>query len=99
MTETDIQSKIRQALSEHGMVIRINTGVFKTMDGRMTRAGVPGMPDLLFIGQGFTAFIEVKTEIGRLRPEQERFIARVHALGHRAGVARSVADALQIIGR
>lgn len=99
MTETDLQSLIRIALSKRGIVLRLNVGTFRTKDGRWMHSGLPsGTPDLLFIGQNIVAFIEVKTPRGKVRPEQEVFMQRVVSLGHRAGVARSVEEALNIIG-
>lgn len=98
MTEHDIQDRIRMALSQYGVVLRLNVGQFYTNDGRIIKSGLPvGTSDLLFIGRGYIAFIEVKTPTGRVREEQKRFIARMRSLGHRAGIARSVEDALNII--
>jgi hypothetical protein len=97
MTETDIQSAIRLALSEYGIIIRQQSGNFELKDGRRLLCGIKGLSDLLFIGQGFIAFIEVKTAIGKPSPEQLHFIEVIKKLGHRAGVACSVEDALEII--
>lgn len=98
MRETDLQNEIRIALSKHGIVIRQNTGNFLTADGRRVKCGVAGLSDLLFIGKGYVAFIEVKTEKGRPTPEQLNFIEIAKKYGHRAGIARSVQDALDLIG-
>lgn len=98
MTETDIQNSIRAALSEYGIVLRLNVGVFTTEDGRRISTGLPkGTSDLLFIGQKYIAFIEVKTATGRPTKDQLNFIAAIQKLGHRAGIARSVEDAIKII--
>ena len=97
MTETDIQNQIRIALSEFGVVIRQQSGNYELKDGRRILVGVKGLSDLLFIGQGKIAFIEVKTATGRASPEQLKFIKMIQGFGHRAGVARSVEDALKII--
>lgn len=111
MTEHEVQNKIRVALSEHGIVFRINAGKFWQGERKYSvefrewvltnlRAveGLPtGFPDLLFIDDNGVAFIEVKTERGRKREPQEKFINRMQSFGHRAGFARSVEDALQII--
>ena len=96
--ETILQNEIRIALSEHGICIRQNTGNFLTADGRRVVCGVPGLSDLLFIGNGGVAFIEVKTDTGRPTKEQVNFIRAVQKLNHRAGIARSVDDALKIAG-
>lgn len=98
MKETDIQNQIRMALSDHGIVIRQNTGNFLTADGRRVVCGVKGLSDLLFIGNGFVAFVEVKTDKGKATKEQLNFINAVRRLGHRAGICRSVEDALALIG-
>lgn len=97
MTETDIQNQIRLALSKYGIVIRMQSGNFELKDGRHIVCGVKGLSDLLFIGNGKVAFIEVKNQNGKPSKEQLNFISAVHKLGHRAGIARSVEEALEII--
>lgn len=98
ITETDIQNQIRAALSEYGIVLRLNVGVFATQDGRKISSGLPkGTSDLLFIGKKYIAFIEVKTATGRPTKDQLNFIQAMRKLGHRAGIARSVEDAIKII--
>lgn len=97
MTETDIQQRIRLALSKYGVVLRMNVGSFQTKDGRYMASGLPkGTSDLLFIGNGYVTWIEVKTPQGRPSREQEKFIEKMRSLGHRAGIARSVEDALKL---
>lgn len=96
--EIDIQNAIRIALSKHGVVIRQNTGNFELKDGRRIMCGVKGLTDLLFIGKGYVAFIEVKSAKGKVTSEQFNFIKKMQALGHKAGVCRSVEDALSLIG-
>ena len=78
--ETILQNKIRVALSEFGIVIRNNVGTFKTDDGRFIKCGVPGMSDLLFIGQGFVAWLEVKTATGHASEDQLNFIEQMKAM-------------------
>lgn len=97
MTETDIQNQIRLALSKYGIVIRMQSGNFELKDGRRIVCGVKGLSDLLFIGNGKVAFIEVKNINGKPSQEQLNFIAAVKRLGHRAGIAHSVEEALDII--
>lgn len=99
MTETDIQNNIRQALSAHGVVFRMQSGMFYTETGEKIRVGIPGMSDLLFVGDGFIAWIEVKTAKGRPSKQQLNFIERMKQLGHRAGIARSAEEALWLIGK
>ena len=97
MTETDIQNKIRLALSRYGIVVRLQSGNFELKDGRRIVCGVKGLSDLLFIGKGKVAFIEVKNINGRASKEQLNFIEAMRKLGHRAGIAHSVEEALDII--
>ena len=98
MKEHAIQNAIRLALSCEGIVLRLNVGLFYTEDGRPVSTGLPkGTSDLMFIGKGFVAFIETKAPKGRATDDQLNFLARMRALGHRAGIARSVEDAFAII--
>jgi hypothetical protein len=111
--ESTIQSQIRVALSEHGLVFRTNAGEFWQGDIRYSQefrqnvlinlrkvSGLPpGFSDLLWIGDSKVAFIECKTATGDLRTRQQNFLDIVTRLHHRAGIARSVEDALKIIGR
>lgn len=101
MTEMDILRSIRLALSERGYcVFRINSGKVKMADGRWFDVGVPkGFSDLMAIKDGKAYFIEVKNEIGRPSAEQLNFIKQMQTrYGCRAGIARSVEDALEIVG-
>ena len=112
-SEHRIQDEIRLALSQYGIVLRLNSGKAyggkRVFDSRRdeyiltelrTIALCPkGTPDILFIGpSGMVAFIEIKDDKGRVREGQSEFIKIAREYGHRAGVARSVADALEIIG-
>ena len=112
-SEHRIQDEIRLALSQYGIVLRLNSGKAyggkRIFDSRRdqyiltelrTIALCPkGTPDILFIGpDGKVAFIEIKDDKGRVRDEQGEFIKIAREYGHRAGIARSVEDALEIIG-
>lgn len=111
MTEHEMQNRIRVKLSEYGVVFRTNAGQFWQGKRQWSREfaevvltdlraieGLPdGFSDLLFVDGKGVAFIEVKAARGRKREAQEKFINRMRALGHRAGFARSVEDALDII--
>lgn len=112
MTESDIQSQIRVALSPFGVVFRTNSGDFWQGEREYSRefkqdvlvnlrriAGLPkGFTDLIFYGyDGRAAFIEIKKPKQTPKPEQTRFIELMRSHGYRAGVARSAADALKII--
>lgn len=98
MREIDMQNAIRIALSKYGVVIRQNTGNFALKDGRRITCGVKGLSDLLFIGKNYVAFIEVKNATGKATDEQVNFIKKMQSLGHKAGICRSVEDALKLIG-
>ena len=101
VSEHDIQNEIRLALSERGYcVFRINSGKVKMADGRWFDVGVPkGFSDLMAIKEGRAFFIECKNEIGRPSAEQLNFIKQMQTrYGCRAGIARSVEDALKIVG-
>ena len=57
-----------------------------------------GFSDLLCFGPNATAvFIEVKDDTGKTREAQDRFLAVMQRMGFKAGVARSVEDAIKII--
>lgn len=109
--ETSVQNKIRIGLSDHGIVFRTNAGDFwqgtlayseefnqQVLINLRRVSGLPkGFSDLLFVGDGFTAFIEVKDGKNTPSDDQINFIRRMHELHQRAGVAYSVEDAMQII--
>ena len=114
MSETAIQNRIRLAISRHGgaIALRNNTGLFKTFDGRTVQAGMgTGTSDLIGlvahvvtpedVGRtvGIFLAIEVKTEIGRLRTEQEAFLSQVSRMGGVGGIARSDEDAISLISK
>ena len=98
-SEANIQGLIMIALSQAGCLVwRNNTGVLKDGNGRPIKFGLcKGSSDLIGVcPDGTFLAVEVKTATGRIRPEQETFIAAVNRAGGRAGVARSVEDALRI---
>lgn len=97
--ETNIQNKIRVALSEQGcLTFRCNVGNFYTKWGQEVKIGTKGHSDLYGIKPGGRAFfIEVKTPIGAARPEQLNFVKAVKNKGALVGFARSVDDALKIV--
>ena len=112
MREHSIQDLIRLELSKYGLVFRTNAGSAWggkyanvptygniILNPRKIELLPKGFSDLLFVGtDGRVAFIECKDDKGSLRPEQERFLKLMQSYGHRAGVARSVNDALKIVG-
>lgn len=112
LRESVIQNQIRCALSSaDSIVLRLNSGKFYAgkvvysqefkqpvlINLRMVEGCPEGTSDLMYLGKGRTAFIECKTDTGKVKPAQTNFINRMRSLGHRAGIARSVEDALKIV--
>lgn len=101
ITEADIQSKIRIELTRLGhTVFRVNVGSVRTSDGRIFKTGLPkGHSDLYgFRPDGQIFYIEVKSVSGKIRPEQIKFLRTMKDRGALVGVAKSVEDALEIVG-
>ena len=111
--ETDLQQRIRLALGTLPSLRLFRNQVGSLPDpktGRPVQFGLArGSADLIgwrtititpdMVGSQLAVFtsIEVKTPTGRLTPQQRSWLEAVHRAGGIAGVARSVADALQII--
>lgn len=98
--ETVIQNKIRVALSERGCVVhRCNTGLYYSKDGRPVQCGEVGHSDLYgHRPDGRAFYLEVKTPVGRARPEQINFIEAMYRTGAIAAFVRSVEDAVEVVG-
>jgi len=96
-TETPIQNRIRVACSKYGVCFRQQSGVFMTMYGEKVKIGIDGLSDLLFVGQGFVIFFEVKSAKGRASDAQKNFLQVMREYGHRAEIVRSPEEAVQII--
>lgn len=102
--ETEFQKKTMLELSKYGIVIRQQSGLFYTKYGERIRIGFPGISDIQFISDdgNFIAFIELKTKNGKISKEQEKFINFINnkkSANLKAGVARTIEDALKIIGK
>lgn len=99
--EKQIQDEIRVALSAVGYcVFRNNSGIATFPNGAKVRYGLGGTGGADLIGicnDGKFFAIEVKTEKGRVTEDQENFLRVVRAHGGKAGVARSVEQALEIV--
>src|SRR5690625_7719610 len=77
MREADIQNSIRLALNPYTIIFRGNVGKVRLPDGRYFDTGLPkGFSDLFGFrkSDGKMIFLEIKTEKGRLRKEQEHFL-------------------------
>lgn len=111
--ETRLMHTIMLALSEAGCIVwRNNTGlgytgrVIHKQGDVVTLAGSRVIPFGLCVGsadligitkEGKFLAVEVKTKTGKPTKEQLNFIAAVNAAGGKAGIARSVEEALSII--
>lgn len=99
-SEHQTQSEIMLAVSQAGnKIFRSNVGKVQTIDGRWFDTGLPkGHADLYgFRPDGQVFYIEVKSETGRVRPDQINFLETMRKNGALAGIARSVEDAMKII--
>jgi VRR-NUC domain. len=110
MTEQQTQQQIRLALSKGPTRLwRNNTGCLKDQQGRPVRFGLcEGSADLIgyttvevtpeMVGQRIAVFtaVEVKSPTGRATPAQAAFLDHVRQAGGRAGIARSVTEAVRI---
>ena len=102
--ETEFQKKVMLELSKYGIVIRQQSGLFYTKYGERIRIGFPGISDIQFISDDgkLIAFIEKKKKKGKVSKEQENFITFINkkkSNNLRAGVARTIEDALKLIGK
>ncbi len=109
--ERRIQSDIQLAAgSGPARLWRNNTGALRDARGQLVRYGLcPGSSDLIgyrsvvitedMVGQRLAVFaaVEVKDR-GRATEQQEAFINLIQQAGGLAGVARSVPEALSILG-
>ncbi len=98
--ETIIQNKIRVALSDYGIFFRANVGKVRMADGRYFDTGLPkGFSDLFGFrfADNKICFVEIKTEIGKVRPDQVTFLKAMKAKGAVVGIARNVEDAIELV--
>lgn len=112
MSEQAIQQHIRIACSTgNTRLFRNNTGVLRDQHGRPVQFGLcKGSADLIgwrtititpeMVGTQVAVFtsIEVKTQTGRVKPEQQQWLQAVQAAGGIAGIARNVEDAQDLLG-
>ena len=100
MREEQIQSNIVKALNTVGCKVwRTNAGTFRR-DNYIIHGLPAGYPDISGYrkSDGKAIFIEVKTKTGKLRDVQRGFALSVKFDDVLYGVARSVEDALKIVG-
>lgn len=108
--EAGVQRMIRQYLAARGIEsVHIPNGAVLAGDAKargmqmnaLKRAGLMlGFPDLLlFHKDGRIAFIEVKSEGGRVSDDQKTCHAWMTSLGHKIAVCRSVEDVQETLER
>ncbi len=92
--------QIMVALSDAGcFVMRTNSGVYYDSKGNRVTVGFKGLSDLVgYTPEGKFFALEIKTPVGRASKEQFAFIESCYRGGAIAGFARSVEDALKIVG-
>lgn len=93
-------AEVLKALRTHPNVAwieRMNSGAFK-ISSRFVRFGFVGCPDLIgMMRNGRFIGVEVKSQKGRLRPEQAMFLELVRANGGIAFVARDCRDVFKYL--
>lgn len=114
MSETTILQRIRLVVSSiPGLrLFRQNVGMLKDERGRMVRFGLhPGSADLIgwrtvkitpdMVGKSLAVFtsVEVKTQTGKVRPDQENWQKQVTDAGGLAVVARSPEQAVEFFAK
>lgn len=87
--ETDIQKAVKEYLQWQGWyVVKIHQSL----------GSHKGIADLYAIREGRSVWIEVKTKVGRLSKDQEKYRAEIEAHGGEYYIARSIDD-VQHLGR
>jgi hypothetical protein len=71
-------------IQHRGRLFHVQQKAMNAIEGNKFRSlGVnPGVSDMIFVGNGFVAFIELKWLNGVQSMEQKRFQAMVESLGH-----------------
>lgn len=107
VSEVEIMKQI-QALSRGGVRLFRNNVGFDAQN-KVKYGLMPGSSDLIgwtqieitphHVGRKVAIFtaIEVKSEFGRIRPDQQRFVDFVNECGGISGICRSVADAKTLL--
>ena len=98
-SETEIRNRIIKECADIAILYIYTVGKFYTFDGRLIKIGIPGFTDLFGfrISDKKMVFIETKTDLGKLRNEQKKFIHAMKNNGCLVGVARNTEQARKII--
>ena len=93
MKETDLQKQCNEYLRENGILF------YHRQKGRSHKqtAQSAGLPDLLVWNNHCFAFIELKTDVGRLSEDQEEFAVKASRAGFKLWIARSFEDFLEAL--
>jgi len=100
LSEAAIQNEILEFLRKHPKVAFaiVNTCGTVQVKKRWITLGYPGLPDITgMLRNGLFFGIEVKTKKGQPSDLQKDFITVVNSYGGKAGIARSIEDAIEII--
>ncbi len=99
MNESRLVYDVMRELGKHGAVYRCNAGSVRLPSGKTFRGMPKGFSDIMLVLPGGQAcFVETKVKPNKPSDEQIAFIEKMRRLGCNAGIAYSVADALQICG-
>lgn len=96
MREQDLQNLVIQTARAHGVL------AYHAFDSRRSE---PGFPDVVLLGRQGVIYRELKTETGKLSPEQKQWIAALTDAGEDAGVWRPsdwpnlIEPAIRALGR
>jgi len=101
-TEHQIQKGIMDYLKMRGiMAWRQNSLSAPILDKYNRRhyihTGMRGLPDIVILLPKIVVFCEIKSENGKLSPDQNEFFWRSKKLGHLCEVCRSVDDVEEIL--
>ena len=89
LTENDVERQCIDLLRLKGYyVVRLQSGLLKTPDGRWIRVGEPGLPDYVCVKRDF--FLEVKRPWGKLSGAQVNKIFELEACGYAVAAIDSV---------
>lgn len=96
MTETEIQKEILTWLSQRGFFVWRNQNMPTRHRQNLTFV-LKGMPDIMILCRAQFIGIEVKTNEGRLSPEQLERGDDINKHGGHYFVVRSLAEAIEVL--
>ncbi len=77
--------------------VRVGSGAIQTADGRYFKSGKVGAPDIIVLFDEQFYALEVKTEKGKLSPEQIKTEKLIAECGGSYRIVRSLDDVFKII--